>query len=214
MNWTKCSIRFVLLQYSREISFFKFLLFDMTNQICSSLLKSTILIQSLCLLIHSHYCSVLAFQQSTSYPWHIGNGIRKLSCTNGAGIESKMRGFAISRSRRSLSLKATTSNPESQTSSILPIHRVNINSMTDSEFQRKYDRDDSSPVLLNGVFNLDREGWCSQLIESIGDSKLEYQLRDSNGNTELLQGPIDAFIENVYSSSHNRSWFEDSWPSD
>ena len=88
------------------------------------------------------------------------------------------------------------------------VKRFDINSMSETNFQRMHDQEHSLPVLLTGVFPFDREEWCSQLMEHIGETELEDQLRDAQGSTQLLHGPLPAFIDKVYTSSHNRSWCE------
>jgi hypothetical protein len=160
------------------------------------------LLQSRCYFVSAYYSTPFNHKGMAKMGIRAGNTICHPKAANVQSVSMRKK---IQGSSRILGAAMHLSGYKS--SSFAMIRRVEINEMSESEFQRTYDQEDSLPVLLSGVFSLDREQWCSRLVESIGDATLEYQLRDSNGNTQLLQGPLEAFIENVYSSSHNRSWF-------
>lgn len=87
------------------------------------------------------------------------------------------------------------------------LKRIDVEGLSPSHVQEKVDF--HTPCILTGALKLTTcEAWCDTLMESLGDSEVEYQIRDNDsGRSEMFRSTLTDFIYDLQEeSTHDQSW--------
>lgn len=87
------------------------------------------------------------------------------------------------------------------------LKRIDVEGLSPSQVQEQVDF--HTPCILTGALKLTTsEAWCDALMESLGDSQVEYQIRDNDrAHSEMFRSTLADFIYNLQGeSTHDHSW--------
>lgn len=87
------------------------------------------------------------------------------------------------------------------------LKRIDVEGLSPSQIQEQVDF--HTPCILTGALKLTTsEAWCDALMESLGDSQVEYQIRDNeSGHSEIFRSTLADFIYDLQEdSTHDHSW--------
>ena len=78
--------------------------------------------------------------------------------------------------------------------------RIDARTLTKENFQKFFDG--KYPVILTNVFTVDNEAWTNEMIKSLGDGEVEYDVRHtSDGSIESYQATFKEFLSSLSDNS-------------
>jgi hypothetical protein len=78
--------------------------------------------------------------------------------------------------------------------------RIDARTMTKVQFQTYFDG--KWPVILTNVFDVKNDGWTKELLSSLGEEEIEYDVRhSSDGFIESYQATLNEFVSSLSENS-------------
>ena len=78
--------------------------------------------------------------------------------------------------------------------------RIDARTLSKDDFQKYFDG--KYPVILTNVFKIDREAWTNEMMKSLGDDEIEYDVRHSaDGSIESYQATLNEFLSSLSDNS-------------